>query len=273
MDPLPTRVPSESDLRPFRDLKDREVDRDGLFIAETMLVAEALLAIPGVGRSVLCSSRMAERVMEMVAASRDPGVPVFVLPLEEMERIAGFHVHRGVLATGDRAALAAHQARALAAQRSLPGMRLALDGICNIDNVGMLFRCAAAFGVKAVLLSAGCHDPLWRKSLRVSIGHALRIPWERTESLAQRLRELREQDGWTILGTSLSPAAEAIESVCPPARGVLVVGHESEGVSPEVAAACDRLVRIRMAPGVDSLNVATAAAVCLHRLAPVTPST
>ncbi len=268
-----SRAPSEADLHPYRDLKDREADRDGLFIAETLLVTEALLTIPGVARSVLCSSRMAERVVEMVAASRDPSVPVFVLPLEEMERIAGFHVHRGVLAAGDRGALATHQSQAMAAQRDLPGMRLALDGITNIDNVGMLFRCAAAFGVRSVLLSQGCHDPLWRKSLRVSIGHALRIPWERADSLAQRLRQLRECEGWTILGASLNPAAEPVESAIPPARGVLVVGHESVGLSPEVTAVCDRLVRISMAPGVDSLNVATAAAVCLHRLSPLTQPT
>ena len=142
---------------------------------------------------------------------------------------------------------------------------LVCENITNIDNIGFLFRNAAAFGVDAVLLSPRCHDPLYRKSLRVSIGHALTVPFVRSTDWTAQLDRLRREWGVTLIAAALDPRAEDLDAVARPGRVGLVVGQEFEGISPETLDRCDHIVRIPMAPGVDSLNVAVAAAVCLHR--------
>ena len=128
----------------------------------------------------------------------------------------------------------------------------------------MLFRNAAAFGVDGVLLSPSCHDPLYRKSLRVSIGHALDVPFARSRDWAGDLADLARR-GITLIAAAATETAVAIDEVTPPRRVALVVGQEFDGVSPTTLDACDHVVRVPMSPGVDSLNVGVAAAVCLHR--------
>ncbi len=247
-------------LDEYRDIRDRDLRRAGeLFVGEQALVVQRMLRRPGVTRSVLIASNWLDRIAPLAA----PEVPVYVTRPITMKKVAGFDIHRGVLAIGYRRAVE---------QSELPGDLLARDpltlllceDIANIDNIGMLFRNAAAFGVDGVLLSPSCHDPLYRKSLRVSIGHALDVPFARSRDWAGDLADLARH-GITLIAAAATKTAVAVDEVPPPRRVALVVGQEFDGVSRTTLDACDHVVRVPMSPGVDSLNVGVAAAVCLHR--------
>jgi tRNA G18 (ribose-2'-O)-methylase SpoU len=142
---------------------------------------------------------------------------------------------------------------------------LLCDGIGNVDNIGMLFRNAAALAVDAVVLSPTCHDPLYRKAVRVSIGHVLRVPWARSRAWADDLDRLGRDWGLTLIGAATAARARPLDEIERPLRVGVVVGQEHDGLSPEALQRCGELARIPMAEGVDSLNVAVAAALCLHR--------
>jgi tRNA G18 (ribose-2'-O)-methylase SpoU len=253
-------------LDDYRSVRDRDLrgagGRGGLFIGEQSLVVERMLSLPGVVKSVLVSPRHLDRL----APKAPPGTRFFVAPLEIMQEVAGFAIHRGVLAAGYRAAFDRRTPDDVAPAPGRPCTVLLLEEIRNIDNIGMLFRNAAAFGVDAVVLSPGCHDPLYRKSLRVSIGHALTTPWARSADWPADLDLLRDRWRLSLVGAALDRGAVPLDELEPPPRTGLLVGEEYAGLREATCARCDALVRIPMAPGVDSLNVGVAAAVCLHRL-------
>ncbi len=257
----------------FRDIRERELAaRTGLFVGETIIVLEAMLARPGAVRAILASPRMLARARELVAAS-GCRAPLYTASDEVLEELTGIDLHRGVLATGDRAPFeAVAPAEFLARPRAAPARTfLVAEDITNIDNIGQLFRIAAAFAADAVLLSPACHDPLYRKSLRVSIGHALRVPAIRAARWPDDLVLLREAAGAEIVATAIQSSVPLDEVARahlsrPPRAVAIVVGHESKGVSAETRAVADRIVRIPMAEGVDSLNVAVSAAIALDRL-------
>ena len=261
-------VPATDDtlLEDYRTLNDperrREMERrGGFFVVEGALALEALLGSDFRIRSVLAAERKAERVRSLVGGR----APVLVRSDEQVEAIAGFRFHRGVLAT--------------AARRPLPGLAGVLEGVelvvvaeglTDHENVGALFRNAAAFGVDAVLLDPATADPLYRRSVRVSLGHVLRVPWTRVPAWPDGLGELRRH-GFELLALTPAPqgepiAAVALDVAARRARVALLVGSEGPGLSDAALGASDRQVRIPIAPGVDSLNVATAAAVAFHQL-------
>jgi tRNA G18 (ribose-2'-O)-methylase SpoU len=251
-------------LDDYRDIRDRELrGRDGfpgLFVGEQPLVVERMLSRPGVTKSVLLGPGWVERVAPLAP----PELPVYVAPIEIMKQIAGFNIHRGVLAIGHRPAVErADLDPDLARAETLT--LLVCENITNIDNIGFLFRNAAAFGVDGVVLSPRCHDPLYRKSLRVSIGHALTVPFYRSPDWTGDLDRFRSAWGVTLIAAALDPRAVDLDAVPRPSRVGLVVGQEFEGISPETLDRCDHVAKIPMAPEIDSLNVAVAAAVCLHR--------
>ncbi len=250
-------------LEDYRDIRDKELRgparMPGLFVGEQRLVVERMLARPGVTKSVLLAPGQVARLAPLVPA----GVPVFVAPLPVMKRVAGFDIHRGVLAVGYRRAVERPDLWAVLRAEG-PLTVLLCEEITNIDNIGFLFRNAAAFGADAVLLSPHCHDPLYRKSLRVSIGHALMVPFARSADWRGDLERLRRDLGVTLIGAVLDERAAGIDTVGRPQRVGLIVGQEYDGLSPATLDRCDHLVRIPLAPGVDSLNVAVAAAICLH---------
>ena len=265
-------------LDDYRALNDpvtrRQVERrGGYFVVEGVLGVEALLGSPYPVRSVLATERRAERVSALVAGR----APLIVRPEAEVAAVAGFDVHRGVLASADRLPLPPASALVDGAD-----LVLVAEGIGDHENAGALFRNAAAFGVDAVLLDPTTADPLYRRSVRVSLGHVLRVPWTRLTPWPDALRALGGQ-GFTVL--ALTPAADAepiggvAEALGPlgrrtaasatdagPTRLALVVGAEGPGLTGAAMDAATRRVRIPTAPGVDSLNVATAAAVALHAL-------
>jgi len=255
--------PEDPRLDEYRDIRDRDLrgraTGEGFFVGEQRLVVERMLRLPGVTRSVLISANWRDQIAALAPAD----VPVYVTDAATMKTIAGFDIHRGVLAMGYRRAVERPRLAQTLLDRESVTLLLCED-ITNIDNIGLLFRNAAAFGVDAVLLSPLCHDPLYRKSLRVSIGHALDVPFARSQDWIADLGRLRDA-GIMLIAAATGEGAVDLDSV-PRARRVgLVVGQEFQGVSPPTLAACDRIARIPMAPGVDSLNVGVAAAVCLHR--------
>ena len=189
------------------------------------------------------------------------GAPVYVARPETLQRIVGFHFHRGCLAAGERPA-----ELGLDALLQPRGRRIlvALEGVTNPDNVGGVFRNAMAFGADGVVLGPGCADPLYRRALRVSMGGALETPFATVFDLPEGFA------GFTIAALTPDRAAADISAFGEvPERLVLLLGSEGEGLSAAARAAADVHVRIPMAPGVDSLNVATAAGIALHRLARV----
>ena len=259
-------------LDDYRALNDperrRAVERrGGFFVVEGTLAVEALLGSEFPVRSVLAAARKAELAHSLVGGR----APVVVRSDAEVEAITGFPFHRGVLAAADRLPLPA-------LGDVIQGAELVVvaEGLSDHENVGALFRNAAAFGADAVVLDPATADPLYRRSVRVSLGHVLRVPWTRLAAWPDGLGELRRR-GFELL--ALTPAVEA-EPVDAVARDIaarrpkvaLLVGAEGPGLSDAALVASGRRVRIPIAPSVDSLNVATAAAVALHRLSRFDPA-
>ena len=250
--------PRLADYRHLREPSRRMgIERSqGIFVVEGHLSVAALLASPMRTRSVLVTDAHADRY-----ADADASVPVYALPSREIERLTGVHFHRGVLAAADRPALPSVEQLASGSRRLL-----VLEAVNDHENIGALFRNAAAFGVDGVVLDPTAADPLYRRATRVSLGHVLRVPFARASAWPDALRDLQRAGVTTV---ALDPAAdELLASLVaqPPPRIALVVGAEGEGLSPAARAAVDRRVRIPMAAGVDSVNVATAAAIALAAL-------
>ena len=261
--PEPTHIDRADDPRVacYADIRERELAaRDGLFVGETLVVLEAMLARKAAVRSVLASPRMLARTAELLAA-HGCEAPLLTAGDAVLEALTGIDLHRGVLAVAERAAfepLAPDAYRPASAPRTV----LVCEGITNIDNIGQLFRIAAAFAVDLVLLSPDCHDPLYRKSLRVSTGNALKVPAVRAMDWPGDLARLCARFDLAPVSTAIQSSVP-LRSVDPPKGVAVVVGHESLGVSAEVRAISRHIVRIPMAAGVDSLNVAVSAAVAL----------
>ena len=232
----------------------------GIFIVEGHRSLEALLASPYRMRSVLVTTDHAGRVEPLVADD----VPIYALPARSIEALSGVHFHRGVLAVGERPAERAVDDVVGGARRVL-----VLEAVNDHENVGSLFRNAAAFGVDAVVLDPTSADPLYRRATRVSLGHVLRVPFARvaTGAWPGALSGLRAAGIQTV---ALTPAlhAEPLGALVAhqPHRVALLVGAEGPGLSDAALSAADRLVRIPMVHGVDSINVATAVAIALSAL-------
>lgn len=237
---------------------------DGLFMAEGALVVEHLLASAYPVESVLVATGRA-RALEGLLRRVPDGVPIYGADRGVIEGIVGFDVHRGLLACGRR--LPARDAAELAGTcRAL----VVLEDLSNHDNLGSVFRSTAVLGGAGVgvLMSPRCCDPLYRKALRVSMGHALRVPFAVVGDWPTGLGTLAGM-GYTVLALDPSRDAEPIESVTPPKRPALVFGAEGPGLSAGVRAligSAGRRVGISQASGADSLNIAVAAGVALHRL-------
>ncbi len=266
-------------LDDYRSLRDRDLSgvrrSEGVFIGETIPILIAMLAQPGLTRSVLSSQRMAGRVEDAIAAafagtSNPAPPPHFVVDDAILEKTAGFEVHRGVLAVGMRAPL--DNRRADAPPFTTGRLLLALDSLNNIDNMGAMFRSAAAFGVDGLLLSRDAHDPLYRKVVRVSMGHVLTTPYAWCDDLAATLLRMREarRDLLVLAADCAGDAADIAEfdvrGLASPAPHIVIIGNEFDGISPSVLDAATHRVRIPIAAGVDSLNAAVAASIILHRL-------
>lgn len=239
-------------------LRSRHEPERGLYIAESSTVLGRALAAGHRPRSVLLAPRWLADVEEMLAgAPADGEVPVYLAQEPVLEAITGFHVHRGALAAMQRPALPS-LGDVLADARRVA----VLEDIVDHTNVGAAFRSAAALGVDAVLVTPRCADPLYRRSGRVSMGTVFQVPWTRVDPWPGGIDALRAA-GFVVAALALSDDAISLDElvVAPPERLALVLGAEGDGLKRATIAGADLVVRIPMAGGVDSLNVAAAAAV------------
>lgn len=252
-------------LEDFRALSDADVrpDRRGVIIAEGQSVVERLLGSPYAVRAVIGEAHRIEALGPHLAGH---DVPAYSLDKWLLSEVVGFRVTRGVLASATRpAGLAVEQVIAGASRLAV------LEGLNDFENLGSLFRNAAAFGIDGVLLDDRCADPLYRRSVRVSMGHVLRVPFAVLEPGAQdggapaALARLAERGFDTV---ALTPSGTTdLRTVRPLRAWAAVLGAEGPGLTEATMAAATVRARIPMASGVDSLNVATAAAVAFSHLA------
>lgn len=232
----------------------------GIFIAESAKVIRRAIAAGCTPRSVL----MEEKWLAALEPHLAPfDIPVHLADPAELEAITGYRVHRGALAAFERPALP-HPGDLLAASRRV----VILEDIVDHTNVGAIFRSVAALGADAVLVTPRCADPLYRRSVRVSMGTVFQVPWTRLPEWADA-RGLLTAHGFRVAALALADDAVTLRILAadPPERLALVLGAEGDGLSRQALAAADTVVTIPMAHGVDSLNVAAAAAVALYALA------
>jgi len=258
--------PADSRVDDFRDLNsvDRRPDLPtgkGLVIAEGVLVAQRMLASRFRPHAFLGTQR---RLLELADDLADAGAPYYRAPAEVMAEVVGFHLNRGVLG-------AARRAPELTVSDVIRGARTVavLEGVNDHENLGSIFRNAAGLGVDGVIFGTGCADPLYRRAVRVSMGHALLVPFAKAQQWPADLNTLRD-NGFRLLAMTPNPAAqtlaEAIDGLADQKVAILV-GAEGPGLTETAMRASDTRVRIPMARGTDSLNVATAAALAFYERA------
>jgi len=261
--PVAVEDPTDPRLADYVGLTDaalrRRVEQGrGIFIAEGELVIRQLLASRYPVRSVLVTAPRLARLQDVLGGLP---APVYVAPQAVLEAVAGFALHRGAVAAAARLPPAPPAAL-------LDGARVVavLEGLNDHENIGAVFRNAAALGVDAVLLSPTCADPLYRRAVRVSMGQVLHVPFTTSAPWPASLREVAAA-GFEVVALTPHAAAEPVACLAEGARPVaLLLGAEGAGLSAGALAAADRWVRVPMRRGVDSLNVATAAAIAFHRV-------
>ena len=261
------RLDDETDprLRDFTDLRDVEIrsarePAEGMFLAEGEKTMRRALEAGYELRGVVCTERWLGSLERFITA---PDAVAFVVDDEVLAHTTGFPVHRGAIASFHR--------------RELPELEdllegrtrvLVLEDVQDHTNLGAMFRSAAALGVEAVVLTPRSADPLYRRAIRTSMGGVFAVPWTRAEW--HGLPRLLKEAGFTVV--ALTPAPEAMPlpevDVAAMPRLALVLGNEDEGISGHYVHEADLLVRIPMRDGVDSLNVAAAAAVAMYALRP-----
>lgn len=252
--------PDDPRIAGFRAVRERDlVGREGRFIAEGEVVLRGLVQSPRHRPvKVLIDEKRVEKLKPLLEAL-PPEVPVYSAGQEVIDAITGFHLHRGILALGQ--SVPAPAPETLLEQMPERARVMVLNSIANHDNMGGLFRNAAAFGVNAVLLDAESCGPLYRKAIRVSVGAVLTVPFARFDAGDDGL-DLLERHGFQRF--ALSPRGEtALADVVVPQRSALIFGAEGTGL-PDAFLARTRTVRIPMAGDFDSLNVATSSGIVLH---------
>lgn len=242
-------------------LRTRREPAEGLFIAEGEKVIRRALAAGYPMRSMLLEEKWLPGLADVVDRV---DAPVYVADPPLLEAVTGYSVHRGALAAMARRPLPPPSDVTRDAQRLV-----VLEDLTNHTNVGAVFRAAAGLGVDAVLVTPRCADPLYRRSVKVSMGGVFAVPWTRLPRWPAELDELREQ-GFTVAALALAAGAVDLDALAaaPPDRLVLMLGAEGDGLAPATVAAADVVVRIPMAGDVDSLNVASAAAVAFWATRP-----
>ena len=257
-------------LAPFRDLTDVDLRRrlepeGGYFMAEGMLVIERAVRRGLEVEAVLTSRKWLDRLAEPLAKWRGP---VFVADDDQLLQLTGYRVHRGALAQVRRP-----QPRAIEDLLHVDGHVLVLEDLVDHTNVGLAFRSAAALGMRGVVLSPGCADPLYRRSIKTSMGAVLDLPWATAQDWSGCLAALTQQR--SLIALTLAPDAIPLEvAIRDRSRPhvALMAGSEGPGLSRTAIAAAERSARIPMDGGIDSLNVAAAVAVACYAVRMTTVS-
>jgi tRNA G18 (ribose-2'-O)-methylase SpoU len=262
------RIDSNDDARvaDYREMSDPElVRRRGLFVAEGRLVVARVIEDRRYAVQSVLVSEAACRGLGPALESIAPPVPVYICDGSSFLGITGHDIHRGCLAVVKRPVPVV-----LADLLPTASSIVLLDAVGNADNVGGVFRGAAAFGVDAVLLGPTCCDPLYRKAIRTSMAATLRVPFVRLDGWPDGLSAIRAA-GFTIVALTPRAPAEPIDVFVGrprPRRVALLVGAEGPGLHPALETAADYRVRIPIRPDIDSLNLAVATGIALHRLCP-----
>ncbi len=229
----------------------------GLYPAESALVLERALRAGHEPRSVLALGGSVDEALRLLG---DRDVPVFSGPAELLEELTGYVLHRGLIAAMHRPALPSPEALLTDARRVV-----ILENVADPTNVGAIFRSVGAIGADAVLVTPRCSDPFYRRSIRVSMGTVLQVPWTRLGDWASA-RALLAASGFHVAALALGDDAVSLRDFAAPERLAIVLGAEGDGLTPEALDAADTVVQIPMAHGIDSLNVAAASAVALWAL-------
>ncbi|MFF4789793.1 TrmH family RNA methyltransferase [Streptomyces sp. NPDC001276] len=254
--------PDDPRLHDYTDLTDVELRRrrepaEGLFIAEGEKVIRRARDAGYEMRSMLLSAKWVDAMRDVID---ELTAPVHVVSPELAERVTGYHVHRGALASMQRKPLPT------AAEVLRTARRVAvMESVNDHTNIGAIFRSAAALGMDAVLLSPDCADPLYRRSVKVSMGAVFSVPYARLDIWPGGLEAVRGA-GFTLLALTPDEKAKTLDEAAPHRmdRVALMLGAEGAGLSTRALAAADEWVRIPMSHGVDSLNVGAAAAVAFY---------
>ncbi|MBW2389515.1 MAG: RNA methyltransferase [Deltaproteobacteria bacterium] len=269
MHPIWVETLDDPRLTDYRNVRDADLRRRrGLFMAEGRLVVEQLL---GDSRfradSVFMTPRSCE-AMRPVLARLPHGAPVYLAKQELFNQVVGFDMHRGCLAAG-QIGRERQPLELISAQPADASLLVVLEGLTNTENVGGVFRNAQAFGADGVLLCPRSCDPLYRKAIRVSMGGTLKVPFARFDRWPDSLEQLRCA-GYKLIALDLAEDAMALSDITSSidlgSRVALVLGTEGRGLSEAALGHVDHSVRIPMAPGIDSLNVASASAIALQFL-------
>ena len=259
---IPISEAADARLADYTDLTDvalrsRREPAEGLYMAESAEVIGRALDAGHRPRSVLMEQRWLEPMAGLLERVGD--APVYVATPDVVRAITGFRMHRGALAAMHRPSLPT-----VDALLAVPGRRrvVVLEDIVDHTNVGAIIRSAAGLAADAVLVTPRCADPLYRRSVRVSMGTVFQVPWTRIDPWPAGIDVLRRH-GFTVAALALSSGAVPLDEYPAPERLALVLGTEGDGIADSTLAAVDLHVRIPMSGGVDSLNVAAAAAVAM----------
>nr|WP_202418890.1 RNA methyltransferase [Streptomyces sp. YIM 132580] len=242
------------------ELRRRREPAEGLFIAEGEKVIRRARQAGYEMRSMLLSAKWVDVMRDVID---EVPAPVYAVAPELAERVTGYHVHRGALASMQRKPLPTADELLTTARRVV-----VMESVNDHTNIGAIFRSAAALGMDAVLLSPDCADPLYRRSVKVSMGAVFSVPYARLEAWPKTLETVRAA-GFRLLALTPDAKATSIDEAAPHRleRVALMLGAEGEGLSTKALMAADEWVRIPMAHGVDSLNVGAAAAVAFYAVA------
>jgi tRNA G18 (ribose-2'-O)-methylase SpoU len=243
-------------------LRTRTEPASGIYLAESAKVIRRALAAGHQPISYLMGERWLDDLADVVEDADRLGVPVYIGDKRVLQEITGFHLHRGAIA-------AMHRPAALDPFELVRSARrvVVLEDIVDHTNVGACFRSAAGLGVDVVLVTPRCADPLYRRSVRVSMGTVFQVPWARIDPWPASVTALQAA-GFTVAALALSEDAVSLDELAaaPPERLALVLGTEGDGLRSATVSSADLVVRIPMSAGVDSLNVAAASAVAFWAL-------
>jgi tRNA G18 (ribose-2'-O)-methylase SpoU len=261
---VPITSLNHPDLTPYRTLRQSvEQFRNGMFIAEGTMVVRRLFESPHTVVSVLLTPEWFEKYRDRLNARPEP-ITVFIGQKDLLNTIVGYNLHQSIMALGKIPAQ--ETLESLLAHSSVPHLLVAIDGLTNAENIGVIVRNCAAFGVQAILVGESSSSPYLRRAVRNSMGTVFKMPIVHCANLVQVLAGLRTSHRFHILAAHPHTEEHSIHFSDFTSHCCLIFGSEGQGVSPAVLSMCDRPVAIPMQQGVDSLNVASASAVFLYEV-------
>ena len=262
---IPVTSIDDSQVDIYRNIRDADLrGRKHICMVESEMVVRRMLASDWNVHSLFLSPTKYERLAPLIANHHK----VFVADVLVMSNITGFHIHRGVLAAVHRPTMQQLEGSVSCLIEKFKNKKsvslLLAEGITNVDNMGALFRNAAAFGVDGLVFDSTCCDPLYRKAIRVSMGHAFSLPWAIASNWKEDLQLLKNKLDVKLIGCETGNLATPIWEVATTNKFALIMGEEKSGLSSTTIELCDSIAEIPMTPSVPSVNVAVASAVALY---------